>query len=110
MGFHWELATMATPVTLPLLKLMKQDATACLHPCGNPNQMAEIRIGCVLSSILSQPKKKLHFRCQYSASDLSDILSLDSRNSISTVKHSFSLHCTVSGGSFVYCTDQQHWI
>lgn len=57
MGFHWELATMATPVTLPLLKLMKQDATACLHPCGNPNQMAEIRIGCVLSSILSQPKK-----------------------------------------------------
>ncbi len=105
-GFHWELAMKATLVTL--IKLMKQDATACLHPCGvltKPKADGRDQPEMCFAFDIDLARRKSHFKCQYSASNVTNI-SLDSRNCISTVKHSFSLHCTASEGSLVCCTDQ----
>lgn len=109
-GFHWELATKTTLVTLikMMTLVMKQDATACLHPCDvltKPKADGRDQSEMWFAFDIDLARRKPHFRCQYSASKIINI-SLDSRNSISTVKHSFSLHCTASEGSFVYCTDQ----
>lgn len=94
-SFHWELATKSTLVTLSLLKLMKQDATACLHPCGiltKPKADGRNQTEMCFPFNIELASRKPPFRCQYSASNVTNI-SLDSRNSISTVKPQSSPQC-----------------
>lgn len=106
-GFHQELAMKTTLVTL--IKMMKQDATVCLHPGGvltKPKADGRDQPEMCFAFDIDLARRNTRFSCQYSASNVKNI-SLDSRNSISAVKKSFSLHCTASEGSFVYYADQQ---
>lgn len=101
------LVYIATKTTLAtLIKLMKQDATTPrVEFWQNLKQMAGIRLRRAWPLLLSWPEENL-----ISGANIQHKIFQIFTVSISTVKHSFNLHCTASEGSFVYCTDQQHCI